>query len=1025
MLINSGRAIVIGFVLILLLAPALAGPGQPRISVESETGRDLMWVEIPSANGESTRHLLRRSDAPITPAASGSDPKGKAVFVTWIEDGIDRWAAYSRDGGLTWSEPRPEPTEVRLLRATVAPGDAAPGPRPSLQLPSDGRLHLVQFKTRSLPEWRETLEGLGVEILRFFPDNAHLVHVDPSLAPVVEELAFVERILPFHPEYRLAQDLVEWLDGDGDPEELRINAMSFGRGAEPKSRLAGSAEAAGARVAQWYPSGRTLELWVTREQLRSLAARDDFAWANRWSPPENDMDLVREDSGANWIEGIDGYCGQGVRGEVLDWGIQADHRDFDGILLHTPTGVDYHGTSTYGIVFGNGDRDGDGEAQATGHLPCAEQGIFGSYANLTDRFAYTQELKGAPYYASFQSNSWGANQTVNYNTYSVEMDDIIFQLDIAITQSQSNTGSRWSRPEAWAKNVISVGGIGHWDTLDTSDDSWGGTGSTGPALDGRIKPDVNYWNDYIYTTDSSATPGGGYTAFFNGTSASTPEVAGILGLMVQMWSENVWDTNPTGSTVFERQPHFGTIKALLINNAEQYEFSGTDHDLTRLNQGWGRPSVQIAKERAANSFVVDQDLPLTLGQKATYDLAVRSDEIQLKITMVYPDPPGDPAASVHRINDVNLKATSPSGLVYHGNVGLDTGIFSASGGFPNSIDTVENVFVPFPEAGTWTVEIEAAEVNADGHLATPEDDVVFALVVTGAGTGGQCGNGIREPGEDCDGGDLGGRTCGSVGCDPGGSLSCNQDCTYDASQCAACPTCGDGTCDLGETCIGCPADCIFESAQACGNGLCEMADGENCETCPTDCRSNLGGNPSTRFCCGGGEYGVDCTDDRCSDTYTTCVNHSALAYCCGDTVCEGAEDEISCEVDCAVAAAAPGEAGGAAGQMLLTSYDGATGTISLTFDDGCETTDHVIQYGELTLAGIASYSWSGQECGLGTGGAYAWTPPASPDSLFFVVVGNNGVVEGSYGVDGAGAERPEDVLGASCPLPQDLANRCD
>lgn len=39
----------------------------------------------------------------------------------------------------------------------------------------------------------------------------------------------------------------------------------------------------------------------------------------------------------------------------------------------------------------------------------------------------------------------------------------------------------------------------------------------------------------------------------------TPETAGVLGLIVQMWSENVWGTNPQGSTVFERQPHASTM----------------------------------------------------------------------------------------------------------------------------------------------------------------------------------------------------------------------------------------------------------------------------------------------------------------------------------------------------------------------------------------------------------------------------------------------------------------------------------
>ena len=32
----------------------------------------------------------------------------------------------------------------------------------------------------------------------------------------------------------------------------------------------------------------------------------------------------------------------------------------------------------------------------------------------------------------------------------MEMDDILFDNDILITQSQSNTGSKYSRPQAWA-----------------------------------------------------------------------------------------------------------------------------------------------------------------------------------------------------------------------------------------------------------------------------------------------------------------------------------------------------------------------------------------------------------------------------------------------------------------------------------------------------------------------------------------------------------------------------------------------
>ena len=81
------------------------------------------------------------------------------------------------------------------------------------------------------------------------------------------------------------------------------------------------------------------------------------------------------------------------------------------------------------------------------------------------------------------------------------MDDIIWRLDIAIAQSQSNAGTQSSRPQAWAKNIISVGGVYHFNTLSTADDAWSGGASIGPAADGRIKPDVSYWYDSIFTTN--------------------------------------------------------------------------------------------------------------------------------------------------------------------------------------------------------------------------------------------------------------------------------------------------------------------------------------------------------------------------------------------------------------------------------------------------------------------------------------------------------------------------------------------
>jgi serine protease AprX len=86
----------------------------------------------------------------------------------------------------------------------------------------------------------------------------------------------------------------------------------------------------------------------------------------------------------------------------------------------------------------------------------------------------------------------------------------------------------------------------------------------------------------------------------------------------------------------------------------------------------------------------------------------------------------------HRVNDVTLKVTSPSATEYWGNVGLDSGVWSTSGGAADTLNTVENVFIQSPEAGDWTIEVIASEVNMDVHAETPEIDQDYALVVYGA-----------------------------------------------------------------------------------------------------------------------------------------------------------------------------------------------------------------------------------------------------------------------------------------------------
>ena len=138
--------------------------------------------------------------------------------------------------------------------------------------------------------------------------------------------------------------------------------------------------------------------------------------------------------------------------------------------------------------------------------------------------------------------------------------------------------------------------------------------------------------------------------------------------------------------------------------------------------------------------------------------------------------------------------------------------------------------------------------------------------------------------------------------------------SYDPAFCD-----NDGTCDPGEDCQSCPADCAQVSGALCGNGLCEGGDGENCLTCPADCAGKQTGGAQNQFCCGFDDgqvtnpigCGVDVADDRCIDSGSDlfCRETVRLSACCGDKLCEGEETISSCANDCDPNVCTPSEPG--------------------------------------------------------------------------------------------------------------------
>src|SRR5262249_49749143 len=156
--------------------------------------------------------------------------------------------------------------------------------------------------------------------------------------------------------------------------------------------------------------------------------------------------------------------------------------------------------------------------------------------------------------AALISNSTGGRAGVppvtHYDGYAALLDDLVLQHDLLYCSAIGNDSPGKGHAGSWAKNVLQVGAVHPHGSVRREDH--GPLFTTGPAADGRVKPDLVHFGFGVYTLYPS---GPRDYENFGGTSCAAPLVAGHCGLMFEAWADGAFGTQPLGKTVTDRKPH--------------------------------------------------------------------------------------------------------------------------------------------------------------------------------------------------------------------------------------------------------------------------------------------------------------------------------------------------------------------------------------------------------------------------------------------------------------------------------------
>jgi len=495
------------------------------------------------------------------------------------------------------------------------------------------------------------LRAAGIILGTSFSAQSQLASI-PLGFPIseIDKFGFTS-ISPFKKEFIFERELSDAVSNKSDHSLGEFNVLGFpGVKANEIER-------------QWNPDwGKLVEVWpgepsmfkieAKMAQLERLLSSNWVQWIEK---SEGELihfnSVTGPQSRANWIKssidgGLSGLDGAGVTVAVGDGGLVETHADLEthqeNLVQFKISSFTDHQDHVTGIVGGSGLLFADKQGIAPGAR------ILNTTTSST--IAGGLDLR-TNQNVVLTNNSYGINLNCSRaGKYSSTCNFIDNQLvtipDLLHVFAAGNQGAvgcgaypigfnNLSEGYPVSKNILTVGAVIGQDQM-----AW--FSSTGPTMDGRVKPEIVVDGNNIVST----VPSDSYNVK-GGTSQAAPAITGILALMVQRYKQIYGNANPENAL----------LKGLLCNSAEDLGQPNVDFKF-----GFGRVNARKAKRILDNAWFKSGSI--YSNQTSIVTITAPANAKSVKIMLVWNDPAAAVDAVKDLINDLDLKVENAANQAF-------------------------------------------------------------------------------------------------------------------------------------------------------------------------------------------------------------------------------------------------------------------------------------------------------------------------------------------------------------------------